>query len=297
MPRAESRRKHFCFTKFLLDGEEKNVSEYFSDESRTLLQYAVWQLEQCPETGRLHIQGYAEFKNQYRFSRAKVLLGGGQVHLEARNGTRDSAREYCRKPESRLAGPWEFGSFSFGEQGKRSDLLMVAERIQSGISLNLVVNEFPVQYIRYTRGCEALYRRVQQARNRSWREVTCLVYFGASGAGKTRRAIEESKQDFYILDQGERVWFDGYGGESTLIIDDFYGWIKYGMLLRILDGHPYRGEIKGGFIWANWTSVIITSNKPPPEWYATGLTPALRRRITRVMEFHIEGEPTEFLLN
>ena len=117
------------------------------------------------------------------------------------------------------------------------------------------------------------------------RSVLVLVYWGDSGTGKTRKAIEDSGSDFFILDQGERVWFDGYDGEKTLIVDDYYGWIKYGMLLRILDGHPYRAEIKGGFRWALWTRVIITSNKKPEDWYQQGLTPALKRRITKVVHF------------
>lgn len=92
-------------------------------------------------------------------------------------------------------------------------------------------------------------------------------------------------QEYYILDQAERVWFDGYEGEPRLVIDDFYGWIKYGMLLRILDGHQFRGEVKGGHIYGHWTTVIITSNKRPDEWYKDGLTPALARRINEVWEF------------
>ena len=31
--------------------------------------------------------------------------------------------------------------------------------------------------------------------------------------------------------------------------------------------------------------MVITSNKPPEEWYAQGLNPALERRLTQVREF------------
>ena len=41
------------------------------------------------------------------------------------------------------------------------------------------------------------------------------------------------------------LWFDGYRGQKTLILDDFYGWLKYGDLLKILEGHPYRCQMKG----------------------------------------------------
>ena len=126
---------------------------------------------------------------------------------------------------------------------------------------------------------------IKKKQSKQFRNVQVEIYVGEAGSGKTRKAIEEAGDDYYILDQSERVWFDGYDYEKTLIIDDFYGWIKYGQLLRILDGHQYRCEIKGGFKYAAWTKVIITSNAQPNEWYQKGLTPALQRRISNITRF------------
>jgi hypothetical protein len=107
------------------------------------------------------------------------------------------------------------------------------------------------------------------------------VYHGPPGTGKTRKALEENKE-YYLLDNsGGPVWFDGYEGEETLVIDDFYGWIKYNFILRLLDGHPCRLPIKGGFTYAGWTTVIITSNVHPDSWYKCD-TQAMHRRITSI---------------
>lgn len=274
-----SQYRNWCFT--LHVEEDKDYADLLAVNSK--LRCGVWQLERCPSTGRLHLQGYVEFTAPMRMGAVKQLIGAS-THLERRQGTRDQAIEYCRKEESRVRGPWTYGDLGSVVPGRRSDLDQVSERILDGASLDEVVEAFPSQYVRYRRGIEALHQRTSLKRIRQWRDVGVHVYFGDSGAGKTRRAVEENP-NYFILDQGERVWFDGYEGQECLIIDDFYGWIKYGQLLRILDGHRYRAEVKGGFTWAAWLKIVITSNKHPSEWYSSGLTEALRRRISLVLHF------------
>lgn len=244
---------------------------------------SVWQLERCPQTEKLHLQGYTEYTRAIRLAGFKKHVGR-LVHGEHRKGSQMQAIEYCRKRDSRVEGPWELGSFD-RNPGRRTDLHDVAEAIQSGKMLSAIVDDHPVQYIKYRRGIESLYARQTLKSRIMWRDLSVHVYWGESGTGKTREALSGDPLDTYILDQGERVWFDGYCSQSILVIDDFYGWIKYGMLLRILDGHPYRAEIKGGFVYAAWTKVVITSNKPPEHWYTQGLTPALSRRINEIKEF------------
>lgn len=270
-------------------------SSFVGDRDNLVL--AIWQLEMCPETKRYHFQGYVEYKNALRMGTIKTYFGGDRLHLEARRGSRQSAIAYCSKEDTRVAGPWNLGSLPAKSQGKRSDLADVADQLLEGRSLSTIAESFPIQYIKYHRGIQSLHG-IRARKGRTWRTVIVDVYIGDSGAGKTRRAIEESAGDFYILDQGERVWFDGYDGEGTLIIDDFYGWIKYGKLLRILDGHPFRCEVKGSFTWASWEKVIITSNDHPRTWYDRGLTPALRRRITSVSRFRsVDGEVFTSIVN
>lgn len=276
-----NRYRNWCFTLFV--EEEKDYGSLFNSECDA--RYAVWQLERSPETSRLHIQGYVEFDSPMRLGRVKRSIGDDSVHLERRMGSANEAIAYCKKEESRVLGPWEYGSHSHSRQGRRTDLHEVSDNILSGKTLYQVVDEHPTQYIKYRRGIESLIYLTSTRGIPKWRSLQVLVYYGDSGTGKTRKAIEDAGDEYYILDQADRLWFDGYHGDKTLIIDDFYGWIKYGMLLRILDGHPYRCEIKGGFTPAAWTRVVITSNKHPNEWYATGITPALRRRIHSVLRF------------
>lgn len=276
-----SRLRNWCFTKFV--EEEKDYNDIIHGEDR--VRCAIWQLERSPSTGRLHLQGYAEFTSAVRMAQVKSILGDDTVHLEARRGTREQAIAYCRKDETRVRGPWEFGNLDSVQPGKRNDLSIVAQSILDGNALGEVIGEHPVQYIKFKRGIEALYFERKRETTKEFRRLEVLVYYGDAGTGKTRTAVEKDPESYYILDQGERLWFDGYRGERTLIIDDFYGWIKYGTLLRMLDGYQYRCEVKGGFVYAEWSCVIITSNKPPSDWYTQGMTAALRRRITSSVHF------------
>lgn len=108
------------------------------------------------------------------------------------------------------------------------------------------------------------------------------IYWGDSGTGKTRKALEENP-GAYILTKpnGNNItWFDGYEGQDTIILDEFYGWIAYDLLLRILDRYPLKLQIKGGFVECSATKFVITSNKPWTEWYPNiEDKSALERRI------------------
>lgn len=221
----------------------------------------------------------------------KKIIGHESVHLETRRGTRSEAREYCRK-EGKYE---EIGEFEKGGQGKRSDLDSVIEKIEDGESAYDIVMQNPAS-LRYLGNIQKLIGMKRGREALEDREVHVEVYYGASGTGKTRKAWEENKETgAYILDttNNSTVWFDGYEGQKTLIIDDFYGWIKFGALLRYLDRYPVRLEIKGAFTYASWTKVIITSNKHWSEWYKelnADQEQALRRRIHKVVHFKKMGQ-------
>lgn len=60
----------------------------------TIVAEVGWQTEKCPETGRLHYQGFIRTTSQQRFTALKKVYPG--VHLEvARNW--DALVAYCKK--------------------------------------------------------------------------------------------------------------------------------------------------------------------------------------------------------
>jgi hypothetical protein len=153
------------------------------------------------------------------------------------------------------------------------------------------------------------YLSIRKFRNiPRWRKVTTTVYWGWTGLGKTRKVYFEHP-DVYKLDpcgDGGKVWWCGYDGEDTILIDDFYGWIEIGMLLNILDGYPLRLNIKNGRGYAAWTKVCMTSNMPPHGWYSSvantgeiitsAQRAALNRRLTNVINVTENWFPPEPLI-
>ncbi|AIF34802.1 replication-associated protein [Sewage-associated circular DNA virus-12] len=262
--------RYWCFTlNNWCDGELLEIAKF----SGRYLTYGF----EIGESGTPHLQGYCEYENPVTMGRVKKDISD-RCHVEVRKGTQLQAVSYCHKD-----GNWlEYGEKAAG-QGHRSDLDDVARDVLDKKSLMEIANDHPTSWIRYSRGIQSLANSQPPPR---WRDVLVLVYWGVTGTGKTRRAMLEPSA--YKLNQNTNgtLWFDGYDGQSTLVIDDFYGWIKYGELLTLLDGYPYRCQVKGGMAWARWDTVIITSNKCPDDWYPlVPDTAALKRRISAIRYF------------
>lgn len=259
------------------------------------LRYMVYQLEECPTTGRIHYQGYAEFTLSLAMSTVKSALGDPAVHLEGRRGSQADAIAYCTKEDTRLPGtePFEYGTPA--KDRTRTDLTSFRTDILNGRS-DLELSETHTNaFARYPRFVDRLRFAKQQSENRL-REVKVYILWGDTGCGKTRYVYDHHNiDDIFKLDLGDSttVWYDGYVGQSVLLIDDFYGQIKYHVMLNLLDIYPYRLAIKGGHTMANWNTVYITSNKEPGDWWKSAMggfgviSPAFQRRLTGI--YHCTG--------
>ncbi len=94
------------------------------------LNYLVFQLERCPDTGRRHVQLYCHFDSQIGRRSVQRRLGLPGAHCEKQRGTPAQAAAYCKKEESRIDGPWEYGTCP--EQGHRSDLDILHQAVLEG---------------------------------------------------------------------------------------------------------------------------------------------------------------------
>jgi len=85
------------------------------------ISYVVYQLERGL-SGTNHLQGYCQFSSRKTLRQVKDLLQGPfpSSHLEKAKGSPEQNRKYCTKEESRVDGPWEFGTMS--KPGKRNDI-------------------------------------------------------------------------------------------------------------------------------------------------------------------------------
>lgn len=141
--------RNVCFTAWCMDRQLfDNVPDYVT--------YAVYQREKAPDTGRMHYQGYAEFNNGIRMPRIKDWLGN-DAHLERRKGTREQARTYCMKPDSRAendCGPFEHGEFNAKAQGKRTDI-EDAVRCAQEHGMAACAEQFPGTFAKFHKGIAA----------------------------------------------------------------------------------------------------------------------------------------------
>jgi len=153
--------RNYCFTVFDLPFAEDFEStiaacghcDIWGDDAIDTIKYCVWQLEESPTSGRWHLQGYMELTSVQRISAIKKWGAIWETtHLEARKGTREEADIYCRKDESRIAGPWSIGSFEAGGQGKRNELVALVEAARGGAGARQLAIDFPSTYIRYGNG-------------------------------------------------------------------------------------------------------------------------------------------------
>lgn len=215
-------------------------------------------------------------------------LTGNTSHVEIAKGSSDQNIKYCSK-EPRVGQIYRYGDPPRTSKRKLKDMVQM---IRDGNSLLQCYEEDCVGYANWHKKLKAVQNLEFQKRSRKFRTLEVLVYVGDAGSGKTRHALEIDPDLFIVPNpENNRLWFDGYQGEKTILIDDFYGWIKYHHLLRILDGYQIQMQTKGGFVWGLWERVIITSNKHPKDWYKVGMTAALKRRLTEVRNFHTMAMP------
>lgn len=156
--------RNYVFTLHFADSADFSAEElalFHAHDLSTVFQsplfkYVIVNVETCPETQRIHWQGYMELGSSVRFAQVKreaPLLE--TAHFERRRGTREQAVEYCSKTESQLAGPFTYGSMEVG-QGYRSDLAEAAAAVAAGKTAQQLAELYPETYIRYHSGLAAL---------------------------------------------------------------------------------------------------------------------------------------------
>ena len=225
--------------------------------------YCVWQVETCPETGKLHYQGYVEFVGQKRIEWMHSNLPGLETaHFEQRMGSQSQAKEYCRKEDTRSDGPWEWGECR--EQGKRSDLEDVKRRLEKRDPEGDIASDHFGSWIRYHKSFTEFKRLKNLEEKRDW-TMHAELYIGPSGCGKTQ-AVKAKYPDAYWKPHGK--WWDGYFGQEVTIVDEMYGHrFAFTELLNLLDSGPMQIEFKGGFRQFTSKKIVFTTNQEPELWY------------------------------
>lgn len=212
------------------------------------IDYAVYQMEKCPTTGKEHLQFFVYLSTRRRLKGVQQLIGDSKAHLEIARHI-GKAIEYCQKEETRISPPGQFGTVPSGTT-KRNVVEM---------SQTMSVKDILAQEPQLWRNI----RTLQQVRSLHLRPRVCsplaLFLSGATGTGKTRiaKTISDYVGDVYW--KGEGKWWDHYDQEPLVIWDEFRG-CDPSDFLRLVNYAPYMVEFKGGSVHFNSAAIIFTSN-------------------------------------
>lgn len=268
------------------------------------IKYVVWQRERCPETQKIHFQLFLEFKQPQRGGKLSGLLGFPRGSLWfARARSRSSARDYCRKEDSRIDGPYELGTWTEEGGGRRTDLEQAASAIISGRKrLADIAREQPSTFVKFHRGLGALQAATARpVWGRQQRKV--YICWGATSTGKTSWAYAGTQPWFQSVwrcplptSSREKPWFNGIENEpwKCALFDDFYGQISYPFILQLCDGWPVSVESKyGGFHPWTVSYIVFTSNVHYTAWWSQLDFSAFKARLTACFEFREDGAIVE----
>lgn len=225
---------------------------------------------------------YSNLHKPRRFRRVREIFGG-RAHIEKAKGTDLENQAYCSKGSD----IWTSGQPC--TQGNRTDLQEVVSLIEGGErDFKAVALQCPTAFIKYFKGIREYLRIYHPITERDF-ATECYYLWGPPGSGKSRRALQEAQNHggaIYYKPRGD--WWDGYEQQPNVIIDDFYGWIKYDEMLKICDRYPYRVPVKFGFEVFNSKRIWITSNSPLEVAYRfPGYDcKALKRRMTKIEEIN-----------
>jgi len=250
-------------------------------------QYFVFQEEAAPTTQRKHYQGYIAFKDLKRKTCLNRRCKG--IHMEVSRGTPEEASTYCKKPESRVAGPWEFGTLPESHQGERTDLTDAINIVMAG-GMTALAEQMPEMFVKYHRGLEALIA----ARKPPKRTDPPLIqlHYGAAGTGKSRSYHDTVDYDKEcVINAGSGYWFPGYhaAANPNVLLEDFDGAASKWTLAQtkcVLDRYTILVPYKGGFTWWAPKVITVTSNLHPAKWFNYQGRPddwdAIKRRFTDI---------------
>lgn len=178
-------------------------------------------------------------------------------------------------------------------QGNRSDLAAVAIAVKEGKSDQEIAEDFAGDFIRYHKGITNL--RGLYAKPRRWK-TRVFWWYGPTGTGKSLEADQRFPEAYWKM--GCNKWWDGYTGQSAVIIDDFRRDLcTFAELLRLLDRYPMRVEYKGGSCQFAAEDIIITTPYHPRKTWAGRTAEDIMQLLRRIDEVRVfaSGEPSRLI--
>lgn len=271
-------------------------AERFSNWCELNCQYSIGGYE-IGKQGTPHIQSFHQMKRRCNFAAFKLLFPSVRVTPITYGFSHDPASYCCKdgKPA------FETGAFVEKNPGARTDLHKAAAHALSGASLREIAMIDPGAVAMAPSGLGRLVTMFEKPRDRRI-PLVCVCLWGQTDCHKTRRIydhIESLGEELFHWSPMQGPWFDGYMGQSHVLMDEYRGQLPLGALLSITQRYPTRVPVKGGFVQWKPNFIYFTSPKPLRKWYTADdeydLIAQLVRRFQH--EWHVTSPGQEVPLS
>lgn len=252
------------------------------------------------ESGTPHLQGYIEFSSPVALSFLRNWDQRG--HYEIRKGSQYDAIKYCLKDfydEETGTPAWGFdlsleslegfGLQTFGidtslnvqdflaslNTSKTTKLTALKNLIDEGAGDKQLAD---YDFDTWARSYRALTQYRLLCVEPRDHEMDVFVIYGPTGTGKSKYCRDNFESPYW---KQRGKWWDNYSQQSVCILDEFYGWLQWDVLLRMCDRYPLMVETKGGQIQFTSKTIVFTSNTKPDQWYKDKYFDAFIRRVKK----------------
>lgn len=296
---AQPRAAHWVFTINNPNADDREQLEILA--ASETCKGMIFQKE-VGENGTPHYQGYVALAKRLR--RAQLSKHLPRAWLDVCRSPKD-AIEYCRKGETRVEGPWEFGELEIVTKGKRNDINKVHDLLRSGkFTADDIHEEHFAIVLKYGPSLQSAVNHYVPDRNH---RTQLHILYGRPGTGKTFMAMHmydppldgedppPNPRTFKMNVNRTDPWFDGYDPmlHDFVVFDEYKGSIDHDKILQLIDEYPTMVERKGGFVKWRPKHVVMTMNAAPyllykKTWAKTRDSyDAFWRRVTTLT--HVKG--------
>lgn len=252
---SQTKSRNFIFT---INNYTDKILEKFVDVAESLERhkYICYGLEEAPETGTKHIQGYIQLSDNQRFTFLHNYFNitknnkVDKFHVESANGTYQQNKDYTSKS----------GSFyEFGEPkiSGRSDLVELKAKVaENPANISQIIREDCTnnQQLRFVENLPKHYFK-----NRDIKNPPFVIWLhGKTGSGKSKLVYDSFES---ICSVSDYKWpGNGYQQQECFLLDDYREQdLNFHELLKIIDRYPFSLANKGGYIPLNSPFIVITT--------------------------------------